>query len=332
MCSSSCCSSLTASARCVSSSANTFVVGFSVVLATSRNLLPADTAQCAALLMDGDGSGQRRQPGRGWTRQASRHVAVGYGVIWRSGAAIQFSQSPSSGKKPSVATDERLNESIRSAMLALSQNYITASEDVAATFGRVTESAVDLIDGVDYADVMLIQDGQHWSVAATDPVVTHLDELQMEFKEGPCLQAAVEDALIRCSDLQHDERWPTFAGAALAAGIRSVLSFQLYTNRGGAGALNLLSREPNTVDSEGEVIGAMLATHAAGLMVMVNRRKEFDSALASRDLIGQAKGILMHKFSIDSVRAFELMVRQSQNSNTPVRTIAQQIIDAYTRR
>ncbi|WP_457145146.1 GAF and ANTAR domain-containing protein [Mycobacterium sp. URHB0021] len=231
-----------------------------------------------------------------------------------------------------MATDERLNESIRSAMLALSQNYITASEDVAATFGRVTESAVDLIDGVDYADVMLIQDGQHWSVAATDPVVTHLDELQMEFKEGPCLQAAVEDALIRCSDLQHDERWPTFAGAALAAGIRSVLSFQLYTNRGGAGALNLLSREPNTVDSEGEVIGAMLATHAAGLMVMVNRRKEFDSALASRDLIGQAKGILMHKFSIDSVRAFELMVRQSQNSNTPVRTIAQQIIDAYTRR
>jgi hypothetical protein len=108
-------------------------------------------------------------------------------------------------------------------MQALSQNFITASDDVAATLGRVTESAVELIDGVDYADVMLIQDGQFWSVAPTDPLVTHLDELQMELKEGPCLQAAVNEAIIRCGDLQHDERYRAFAGAALAAGIRGGL-------------------------------------------------------------------------------------------------------------
>ena len=211
-----------------------------------------------------------------------------------------------------------------------SQNYITASDDVAAILGRVTESAVDLIDGVDYADVMLIQDGQFWSVAPTDPLVTHLDELQMELKEGPCLEAAVDDTITRCDDLERDERWPAFSGAAQAAGVRGCLSFQLYTNRGGSGVLNLFSREPYAVDSEGEVIGAMLATHAAGLMVVVNRRKEFESALASRDLIGQAKGVLMNQFSIDSVRAFEMMVQQSQNTNTPVRIIAQQIVDVYT--
>ena len=86
----------------------------------------------------------------------------------------------------------------------------------------------------------------------------------MELKEGPCLQAAVNDAIIRCSDLHHDECWPTFAGAALAAGVRGVLSFKLYTNRGGAGALNVFSRKPSTVGSYGEVIGAMLATHTRG--------------------------------------------------------------------
>ena len=177
---------------------------------------------------------------------------------------------------------------------------------------------------------MLIQDGRFWSVAPTDPLVTHLDSLQMEFKEGPCLQAAVSDAIIRSGDLQRDERYPTFAGAAEAVGVRGVTSFQLYTNRGGAGALNLFSREPNTVDSDGEIIGAMLATHAAGLMMTVNRRQEFESALASRDLIGQAKGVIMNRFSVDSVRAFELLVKQSQNTNTPVRIIAQQIVDACT--
>jgi hypothetical protein len=72
-----------------------------------------------------------------------------------------------------------------------------------------------------------LQDGRFWSVAPTDPLVTHLDELQMELKEGPCLQAAVSDAAIRCSDLQHNERFPTFSGAAQAAGVRGVLSFQL---------------------------------------------------------------------------------------------------------
>jgi hypothetical protein len=229
-----------------------------------------------------------------------------------------------------VAKDEGFHESIRSAMLALSQDFITDSDDVAATLGRVTQSAVELIDGVDYADVMLIQDGEFWSVAPTDPLVTHLDGLQMEFKEGPCLQAAVSDAIIRSNDLQRDERYPTFAGAAEAVGVRAVLSFQLYTNRGGAGALNLFSRERDAVDSDGEVIGAMLATHAAGLMMAVNRRQEFESALASRDLIGQAKGIIMNRFSVDAVRAFELMVKRSQNTNTPVRIVAQQIVDAFT--
>lgn len=55
-------SSLIASARWVSPSANSFVVGFSVVLATSRNLTLAEVAHCAALLMRGDTSGRRRQP------------------------------------------------------------------------------------------------------------------------------------------------------------------------------------------------------------------------------------------------------------------------------
>jgi len=72
------------------------------------------------------------------------------------------------------------------------------------------------------------------------------------------------------------------------------------------------------VDADGEAIGAMLATHAAGVMMAVNRRQEVESALASRDFIGQAKDILTNQFSVDSVRAFELMVQQWHKTNTPV--------------
>jgi hypothetical protein len=230
-----------------------------------------------------------------------------------------------------VAKDDNsgYQASIESAMLALSRDFITVDDDISATLGRVTTSAVDLISGVDFADVMLIQGDHFCSIAPTDARLTSLDAVQMQHKEGPCLQAAVADSIIRCSDLQRDERWPTFAAAALEADIRGAMSFQLFTNRGGAGALNLFGRQANAVDSEGEAIGAMLATHAAGVMMALNRQHEFESALASRDLIGQAKGIIMNQFSVDAVRAFEMMTKQSQNTNTPVRVVAPQIIDGF---
>jgi AmiR/NasT family two-component response regulator len=58
------------------------------------------------------------------------------------------------------------------------------------------------------------------------------------------------------------------------------------------------------------------------------RDREFRRALASRDVIGQAKGILMERFGIDAVRAFELLKRLSQESNTAVVDIAERLVNA----
>lgn len=70
----------------------------------------------------------------------------------------------------------------------------------------------------------------------------------------------------------------------------------------------------------------MLATHAALAWHMVRRDEQFRSALASRDVIGQAKGMLMERFDLDAVRAFELLKRLSQNMNTPLADVAQQVV------
>jgi ANTAR domain-containing protein len=90
----------------------------------------------------------------------------------------------------------------------------------------------------------------------------------------------------------------------------------------------LLGRNPREFDHEVEALGAMLATQAAIALIAANKQRQFASALASRDLIGQAKGITMHRYSVDALHAFEMMVKLSQDSNTPVRVIAQQIIDS----
>jgi AmiR/NasT family two-component response regulator len=61
-------------------------------------------------------------------------------------------------------------------------------------------------------------------------------------------------------------------------------------------------------------------------LLAAQTRHQFDSALASRDVIGQAKGILMERFKVDAVRAFELLTKLSQDTNTPLRIVAQRVV------
>jgi GAF domain-containing protein len=196
------------------------------------------------------------------------------------------------------------------------------------TLAAVTGAAIRLIPGIDYADVMLLDKGTVESVAPTHPLVSDLDGLQLRLQEGPCVQAALHDEVVRCPDLAHDERWPQFARVAVNAGVRSMLSFRLYTHRNGSGALNLLGRSPQSFGHEDLLVGAMLATHAATAVLATNKQRQFESALASRDLIGQAKGMLMERFNVGAVRAFEMMTTLSQETNTPLRLIAKRITEA----
>lgn len=219
---------------------------------------------------------------------------------------------------------------VASIMMDLADSF-AAESSVEEALGRVTAAAVTLIEGVDYADVLLIDNGEFRSVAPTSPIATRLDTAQRELFEGPCLQAALADVVVRSPDLRNDPRWPQFGVVAAELGVGSALSFQLYTQPRGAGALNLFGHSTGSLDPDAEAIGAMLATHAATLIMSTARRQQFTSALASRDVIGQAKGIIMERFHLDAGRAFDLLTRLSQERNTPVREIAQQLVDRTTR-
>ena len=223
------------------------------------------------------------------------------------------------------------HQAIRTAMTELTENFASkAGPD--AILASVTSSAVRLIDGIDVADVLVITDDKYESLAPTNDLIRELDDLQLQFQEGPCLEAAVAESVIRSSDLRAERRWPRFAEAAIERGVFSVLSFQLYSHRSGRGALNLFGRDPRTFSVEAEAIGAMLATHAANALVAADRQNQFDSALASRDVIGQAKGVLMERFGVDAVQAFDLLSTLSQNSNTPLRQVAAQVVETVTNR
>jgi AmiR/NasT family two-component response regulator len=73
-------------------------------------------------------------------------------------------------------------------------------------------------------------------------------------------------------------------------------------------------------------LAAILATHAATALIAESKQIQFASALASRDVIGQAKGMIMERFAVDAVRAFELLTKLSQNTNIPLATIAADLV------
>ena len=229
--------------------------------------------------------------------------------------------------------DSQYNDLLRTTMMKLAD---TASHPTAIdlTLQSATEACVELLPGSHSADVLIITGGKDYeSMAATSSLVEVLDAAQKRYGEGPCVNAARGETVVRCDDLQNDARWPLFAKAAVAQGVRSMISFQLFTHDDRVAALNVAGAEPNCFGPEAEALGAMLATHCAIALIADGKQLEFKSALASRDLIGQAKGIIMERFDVDAVRAFELLRQLSQGSNTKLSVVAAGIVaDQSSRR
>ncbi|MGI3784107.1 MAG: ANTAR domain-containing protein, partial [Janthinobacterium lividum] len=131
---------------------------------------------------------------------------------------------------------------------------------------------------------------------------------------------------VRVPDMRHEQRWPQFAQRAYEAGAGSMLSFQLYVQGDTLGALNLYNPEPNGFDEESEQVGLLFASHAAVAFADAQKMDHLDRAVASRDLIGQAKGMLMERYQIDGEGAFRVLARVSQSSNRPLREVATELV------
>lgn len=192
----------------------------------------------------------------------------------------------------------------------------------------VTSAAMELIPGVDTAGVLLIGPrGKFESLANTSELPRQLDELQMTYNEGPCVEAALDEVIVRTNDFREERRWPQYSAACVEIGVLSGLSLKLYTSDRTAGALNLFAFKPNAFDGADETIGVVLAAHAAAAIMASRQSEQLESALSTRDRIGQAKGIIMERYGVDDVRAFDMLRQLSQDGNTRLTDIAQRVID-----
>lgn len=191
-----------------------------------------------------------------------------------------------------------------------------------ALLERITHSAVAEIEGADFAGISLIEGGNIRTRAATDSLIEKLDHEQYRLEDGPCISSLRDEMTVRCDDLENEQRWPRFAAEALETGVRSLLCVQLFVEGDNLGALNLFATTPDAFTDHDESIALLLAAHAAIALKGSTVESNLRIALESRDTIGQAKGVLMERYKISALEAFNLLVVASQRSHIKLRDVA----------
>jgi GAF domain-containing protein len=212
-----------------------------------------------------------------------------------------------------------------------------AAGSVIDTLAQVVETAVATVEGCDFAGLFLVEKDVITTPVRTDPIVEEVDLLQQQLGEGPCLDAVSQQLIFYVDDLGDDARWPHFGPQATAAGIRSLLALPLVTD-GRLGALNLYARYPAAFGVVDRAKGLLLAA-LAGLAVSAARSHEdeerrsenLNMALGTREVIGQAQGILMERERITSAEAFDILRHASQHLNRKLRDVAQDLVDTGER-
>jgi hypothetical protein len=214
---------------------------------------------------------------------------------------------------------------------------LSLAGEVELMLQAVVDLAVATIEGCDFAGLSVLKMGRVTTTVHTAAVVAELDALQLSAHQGPCLDCMAQGTAFYAEDLAGDPRWPDFGPEAAAAGVRSLLALSL-SGDGTVGALNLYARYPLAFGAVDRARGLVLAG-LAGLALSVaqaheeevRRAENLRQALVTRELIGQAQGILMERERITAEQAFDILRRASQHLNTKLRGVAQDLVETGER-
>jgi len=208
---------------------------------------------------------------------------------------------------------------------------------VSGTLEQVVAVAVQTIEGCDFAGLFLVEGEAVVTPVLTDPIVGIIDALQQQTGEGPCLEAISQGVMVYGDELSVDSRWPNFGPLAARKGVRSALALPL-TSHGARGAVNLYAAYPSAFGVVDRAKGVILSSLASAALAAAHlfedeerRIGNLHSALSSREIIGQAQGILMERERIAADQAFDVLRRASQYLNVKLREVAQTLVDTGER-
>jgi hypothetical protein len=188
----------------------------------------------------------------------------------------------------------------------------------------VVAECLDLVPGATGAAfVRRTRSGDLDVVASTDPVVAELVAVESRLRRGPVTSALTSRTSdVHVLDTAAGRMWRECAAEAAGRGIRSALGVRVNTRDRHPGVLMVTALG---FDDESSVIAAAFALHVQVALDGLREQHDLATALISRDVIGQAKGILMERHRITGGAAFDVLVVASQASQTKLRDVAEQL-------
>lgn len=201
------------------------------------------------------------------------------------------------------------------------------------TLDCIAQLPVNAIPGCDSAGVTVRSGGKATTAAASNDFTLAIDEIQYATGQGPCLEALETGEFREIKSVSEEERWPEFVTRAAEKGFGSNLSFPLKAN-GSVGALNIYAKTEYAFDENSIAIGEVFARQAsialrnAHTYVAARELAEnLNEAIRTRDMIGQAKGILMERENLSDEDAFNMLRTISQERNIKLREVARLLIE-----
>jgi transcriptional regulator with GAF, ATPase, and Fis domain len=235
--------------------------------------------------------------------------------------------------EPATATASSLLDDVTGALEALTA-VLRQEDDLRVLLQHVCRQVCHAVPGVDEASITLVSGDEPHTASATAAVVGELDGDQYRLGDGPCLEAVRSGKIVRTSVTDATERWPSFASGAREAGFGSFLAAPLVADEQYSGAVNCYGRQDDGFEAiEAQLLELYTAAVEAVFRVYhryVQAREtaaHLQTALTSRAVIDQAKGMLMAIRRIGADDAFALLVDQSQRENVKLREVAERFVE-----
>lgn len=198
--------------------------------------------------------------------------------------------------------------------------------DPSAALAETLDLIVSIVPGCDGASLTMWQRASVFDTVATNPAAATLDNLQYVGGEGPAWRAMKGGGPVHVPDAPREARWPALSAAARTVGVQEMLSFGLPQADEAPGAVTgsftLFSTTPDAFGDEERASAAVLAAYltiavASFMHRSTDERREasLHRALSTRDVIGQAKGILMERLDLSAADAFDVLRATSQRLN-----------------
>jgi len=207
--------------------------------------------------------------------------------------------------------------------------------DIVELLTTLSDRCVEVLDIAAAGIMLATPDGQLQAVTSSNEAMRVVELFELQSDEGPCLECFHSRQPVVNQDLTTAAaRWPRFAPVAVQAGFRAADAIPMRLRGQIIGALNLFRTETGSLNDEDVVVAQALAD-VATIAILQNRTTvetrelnvQLSTALSSRIVIEQAKGMITERQHIPVDEAFDRLRRHARNHNMRLADLARDTVN-----